>query len=467
MNSIPRSKTPVILQNLQWVFNPISYMETNFQRYGDLFQAEIAPMNSEPMILVNHPEGIRYLLTQDNSDELTAPGDVNEIARPFVGGNSLLLLSGKQHQQRRKLLMPPLHGERMRVYGDLICATTRHALNKIQVGDRFRARDVICCITTRVISQAVFGLSESHDPGGNDPRIRANGSQEIDHQLEQRLAEWVNLISTPLTSVFFFFPSLMIDLGPRSITGRMRHTLRETDRLLYAKIRDSRAQLDPERTDVLSLLLNAQDEQGEGLSDQELRDELFTLLMAGHDTTANALTWALYWLHLYPTIHERLLEEIKPWYQSSDFTAISQLPYLKAFCQETLRIYPGPVTFPRRVEKDIQLMGRDIKAGVLLVGCVYLVHHREELYPNPNHFRPERFIERQFSPYEFLPFGGGQRRCIGAALAMYEMTLVLKTLLETCELELAEQPPIKPQRRGGILAPSDGVWLKKVSDRPA
>ena len=451
MATIPHSKTPTLLQNLQWVFKPVGYMETNFQHFGDLFRAEILPMNPEPAILVNHPEAIHYLLTCDRSDELTAPGDANEIARPFVGDNSLLLLSGKQHLQRRKLLMPPFHGERMLAYGDLICTIARQVINQWQTGATFRARDAMQQITMRTISQVIVGLSEC----------------DRDRQLEQRLTEWIRLITTPATSILFFFPQLMMDLGPRSPGGRIRRTLLEIDRLLYAKIHEYRSQPNPDRLDVLSMLVTAKDERGQSLTDQEIRDEIFTLLMAGYETTANALTWAMYWVHRSPNIRQNLLKELAPWHRSTEFAAIARLPYLTAVCNETLRIYPGPVTFPRRAEEPIQLMGQDVPVGWLLVGCVYLIHHREELYPNSHQFRPERFLERQFSPYEFLPFGGGSRRCIGAALARYEMSLVLKTILEQCELELVERTPVKPQRQGGLLAPSGGVWLRKVRDLQA
>ncbi len=408
-------------------------------------------MNSEPVVLVNHPEAIRYLVTHDGGDEITAPGEANEIARPFVGNKSLLLLSGKDHLKRRKLLLPPFHGQRMLAYGQQICAIASQVAREWQPGERVCARDAMQKITMRTIAQVVFGLN--------------NG--ERDRKLEQRLTDWMTLIGTPITSIFFFFPQLTIDLGPQSIGGRIRRTMADLDRLLYAKIREYRARPDPERLDVLSLLVSAKDEQGQGLTDEELRDDLFTLLIAGQETTANALTWAMYWIHREPNVRQALIDELTPWRNSTGFADIARLPYLTAVCNETLRIYPGPVAFPRRVEKPVQLMGHDVPPGWLLVACVYLIHHREDLYPNAHQFRPERFLERSFSPYEFLPFGGGRRRCIGAALAMYEMTLVLRTILEQCELELVEDKPVKPLRQGGVLAPSGGVWLRKVRDRVA
>ncbi len=449
MTTVKRPKTPALLQTLQWVFHPLEYMETNFQRFGDMFQAEISPVNSEPLILVNHPQAIQYLLTHDNSNEITAPGEVNILAKPLLGENSLILLNGKQHRQRRQLVMPPFHGDRMKAYGELICSITREVIDEWQLHQSFSARDAMQKITMRVILQAVFGLHQGD-------RYR---------QLEQLLAQRLNTISTPLASILVFFPQLAIDLGPQSIGGKIHRTVEQIDRLLYAQIRERRANLDPAQTDVLSLLLSAKDETGRGLTDEELHDELMTLLIAGHETTATALAWALYWIHKLPQVRLKLTKELEPWEQSNDFTSIARLPYLTAVCNETLRIYPvALVTLPRRVEKPMRLMNYDLEAGSLLMGCIYLVHHREELYPKSKEFRPERFLERQFSPYEFLPFGGGIRRCVGAALAMYEMTLILKTIMSHCELELAETKPVKPQRRGGTLAPAGGIKLKKVGD---
>ena len=450
MNTVPRSNTPTLLQLLQWVFNPLGYMETNFQRFGDFFQAEISPVNPEPFVLINHPEAIQYLLTHDNSDEITSPGDVNILAKPLLGENSLILLNGKKHRQRRQLILPPFHGERMKAYGNLSRVIAREVMNSWG-GKTFSVRDAMQQITMGVILQAVFGLHEGD-------RYR---------RLERLLAERLDAITTPLTSMLVFFPQLMIDLGPWSLAGKMRRVIQETDELLYAEIRERRANPDPNRTDILSLLLSMRDEDGQGLTDAELHDELMTLLIAGHETTATALAWAFYWIHRLPEVRQKLMVELEPHRHSADPMTIARLPYLTAVCNETLRIYPvAMITLPRRVEKPMQIMGYNLEPGTLLMGCIYLVHHRQDLYPDSHTFRPERFLERQYSQYEFLPFGGGSRRCVGAALAMYEMALILGTILNECDLELAETQDVKPVRRGGTLAPGGGIRMRKVSDRP-
>jgi cytochrome P450 len=211
---------------------------------------------------------------------------------------------------------------------------------------------------------------------------------------------------------------------------------------------------DANRNDMLTLLMSAQDEAGEALTDGELRDELMTLLAAGHETTASALTWALYWIHKVPEVRQRLLAELQT-VDPSDHGALSRLPYLNAVCSETLRIYPvGMLTFPRVTTSTVKLGGYSLDPGTIVMGSIYLTHHRKEIYPDPDHFKPERFLERRFSPYEYLPFGGGARRCIGMAFAQFEMKLVISRILSSLELGLADKRSVRPMRRGLTAGPS-------------
>lgn len=195
------------------------------------------------------------------------------------------------------------------------------------------------------------------------------------------------------------------------------------------------------------------------MTDEEIRDELLTLLFAGHETTATAMAWGLYWSHHLPEVQKKLLQEVDSLGNSPDPMDIFKLPYLSAFCNETLRIYPvGILTFIRLVKEPVELLGQLLEPGTRVAGCMYLVHHREDLYPNSNEFRPERFLERQYSQYEFIPFEGGARRCISDALAMFEMKLVMATILSQYEMKLVAANE-KPQRRGVLLAPANGVKM--------
>lgn len=448
MPTIPAVKTPPVLQLLNWIFRPIAYMEANYRQYGDFFHAHWQILN---WVFVSHPDALKTMLTQDTTDVFSAPGSTNAVLKPLLGEKSVILLDGPAHRQRRKLIMPPFHGERLKVYADLIQHITHTVMGEMTVGQTFQARDVMQKITMRVILQAVFGLHEG----------------DRYQRLETLLAERLNMVSSPLSSTLVFFPALQQDWGRWSPGHKIARRAQEIDELLYAEIRDRRANPDPSRDDVLSLLLQAQDEDGEGLSDGELRDELMTLLVAGHETTATALAWSLYWTHHHPEIKARLGQEIETAADRDEAIALTKLPYLGAVCNETLRIYPvAMLTFARMAHQSIDLAGYQVEPGTILAGCIYLLHHREDLYPNPHEFRPERFLERQYSAFEFMPFGAGARRCIGYALAMYELKIVLGNLLTHYDLALTSDRPVQPERRGITLGMKGGVGMVYQGKRP-
>ena len=246
----------------------------------------------------------------------------------------------------------------------------------------------------------------------------------------------------------------------------MKQRQRKIDELIYAEIEERRLQPDANRTDILSLMMAARDENGQPMTNEELRDELMTLLFAGHETTATALAWAFYWIHRLPSVRQKLLQELDSLGENPDPMTIFRLPYLSAVCQETLRIYPvAMLTFAREVLTPVELMGHQLEPGTAVFASIYLTHRREDLYPEPLQFKPERFLERQFSPYEYLPFGGGSRRCIGLALAQLEMKLVLATILRDFDLVLAEKKPVQAKRRGVSLEPAGGVPMALLGRR--
>ena len=242
--------------------------------------------------------------------------------------------------------------------------------------------------------------------------------------------------------------------------GSFLRQQKRLDDLLYAEIQERRDNPDTSRQDILSLMMAARDEQGQPMTDQEMRDELMTLLVAGHETTASGLTWAFYWIHHLPEVREKLLAELDGVDTNQDLSAIAKLPYLNGVCAETLRIYPiALIAFPRITKVPMEIMGREYPAETWLTPSIYLTQHREDLYPQPKQFKPERFIEKQYSPYEYLAFGGGNRRCIGMAFALFEMKLVLTMVLKNLDLSIVNNHQVKPTRRGGTLAPSGGKWL--------
>jgi cytochrome P450 family 110 len=441
-------QTPSWLQTFQWLASPLEYMEACAQRYGDIFTLRIGPVFT-PQVFVSNPQTIQEIFSTDPKQ--LDSGEEAGIKSPLLGQQSLIAIAGDRHRRRRKLLMPPFHGERMRAYGQLVRDITEQVTGQWTIGEPLSIRPSMQTISFQVILKAVFGLEE--------------GSRYA--KLQELLTALLNPNSSLLQAMIIVFPALQRDLGSWSPWGQLMRQLRQIDDLIYAEIADRRAQPDPSRTDILSLMMSARDEQGQPMTDVELRDELMTLLIAGHETTAIALSWALYWIHHLPQVREKLLQELDGLGENPDPSAILRLSYLNAVCQETLRIYPVAMLALNRVVKSpLQIAGYEFEPGTLLVPCIYLTHHREDLYPNPKQFKPERFLERQFTPYEFLPFGGGNRACIGMAFAQFEMKLVLATVLSQWQLELADSKPVEPVRKGALLGPAQGVPMVVRGRRP-
>ena len=436
-----------LLRVFYLILQPTNYMDDNVRRYGPTFQ--IGADSESPLVYVGDPEMVREIFTLDASTAET--GKRNQVLQPMVGDRSILLLDGDPHRRQRKLLMPPFHGDRLRSYGELICDITRQVSADWQEGQSILARPPIQTLTLGVILQAVFGLREG-------PRLS---------KLQQQMSTLLDFFSYPISASFLFFPALQKDWGLWSPWTKFTHLREEVRALIYAEIRERRQLLQnpdssqKERTDILTLLLQSRDENGEAMSDEELHDELVTLLLAGHETTASAIVWALYWIHYLPEVHSKLRAELAELGPQPDPEAILQLPYLNALCLETLRIYPiTPTTFVRVLRSPRTIAGHHFKAGTALMPATYIIHQRPDVYPEPKQFRPERFLERQFAPHEFLPFGGGHRRCIGSALAMMELKLSLATLLQDFDLALVRPRPMLPSRRGLTMAPPASMWFK-------
>lgn len=436
-----------ILRLLKLVFRPLDYLENYAQRYGDIFK--IGGENAPPFVYVSNPQAIKEIFTAD-PDQFTS-GRGNGVLRFLLGDRSLILLDGEPHQRQRRLLLPPFHGDRLRTYGQLICDITEKVTQPWAIGSPFLIRPPMQEITMQVILQAVFGLHQG-------ARLQ---------QLQQLVSALMDSFGSPLSSTLVFFQFLRKDWGPLSPWGRYVRLKQQVQDLIYAEIRDRRAEMQTSqdsqssRTDILSLLMLARDEAGQSMTDQELHDELMTLLIAGHETTASALVWALYWVHRLPKVQQKLRQELDGLGDRLNPSDIAQLPYLTAVCQETLRIYPVvPSTFIRVLNAPMAVLNYQFEAGTALLPSTYLVHQRQDLYPDPKRFDPERFLERQYAPYEYLPFGGGGRRCLGAALAQLEMKLVLATILKHFQLELTQNRRVKPVRRGLTFAPPGNMRMR-------
>ncbi len=430
----------------QWGRRPTDLLDAYTQRYGDIFTIQLP--GEKPITIISHPKALEDILTAPWGT--FAAGVGNEMFRPVMGDNSLMLLDGKPHQRQRKLLVPPYHGERMRLYGSLICELTEQMMKSWKIGSSVEISTSMREVSLNALLNVVFGLTKS----------------DRSEKLRQKLLLLVGVGTSAYFTFPLFFPALQKDWGSWSPWGRFLRLQKEVDELLYAEIAERRQHSQSERTDILSLLLAARDEEGQPMSDRELRDELITLLLVGYDTASTALMWAFYWIHKVPEVRQNLLAEIDTISDFSNVKAIAQLPYLTATCQETLRITPAIIlAFMRVAQAPFQTMGYEFPVGSRIYPNIYSTHRHEEIYPNPQQFQPERFLNRQFSAYEYLPFGGGNRMCVGNAFAMYLMKLVIFTILSRYQLNLTDTRPVNFIRRGPGIEPSRSINLVVTARR--
>ncbi|WP_088893777.1 cytochrome P450 [Leptolyngbya ohadii] len=436
------------LWGLRFLFQPLETIEARSRAYGDDYRIS-QPDAKTAMVYFSTPQALEAIFTA-RPEQLSA-GRGNQILKELIGEHGIVLLEGSAHQRQRQLLMPPFHGDRMRSYGQVIQSITGEVTRSWQSGTRFAVRPAMQSISLQVILRAVFGLEEG----------------QRYEQLRLTLSRMLDGFGSPLGAMFLFYPFLQKEWG-WTPWGKFLQRRQQVDDLLYAEIHDRRNNPDSGRTDILALLMAARDAEGQPMSDGELRDELITLLFAGHETTASALAWALYWIVSLPDARTKLLAEMQALGDDADPMTIARLPYLQAICQETLRLYPIAISaFPRVVKQPIDIAGYSLEPGTVVMPSIYLAHHRESVYPEPKQFRPERFLERQYSPYEYLPFGGGDRRCIGAAFALFEMKLVLFQMVSRFQMSLVNAAPIRPIRRGLTVAPSDRLRMKVTGVRHA
>lgn len=427
----PGPSQPVALQTLRWMRAPIPFLQECRASYGDTFSVRMALFGKA--IFTGDPEGIRQIFTAKAED--LAPGTGNFMIEPVLGKHSLIVLDGLPHRDERKLLTPPFHGDRMRAYGAAIQQIALHHARSWPVGVPFPAFAQMQAISLDVILRAVFGVEDPEKLG------------EARHALVEML--------DALSPITLFVKSLQVAAGPwkKLMTARKR-----VYALIDGQIAQRRAEPDRPRDDILALLMSARYEDGEAMSDQALRDELLTMLMAGHETTTTSLSWALAELLHNPPVLERLLAELAA--SSGEPEALSRSPYLDAACKETLRIHPVIPIVSRVTREPWRLLQWELPEGVGVFPCVYLAHFREASWPEPEQFRPERFLERTPSPYEFLPFGGGTRTCIGKAFALYEMKITLGSILRALSLEAAEPRVPEVLRRNLTLTPRSGSLIR-------
>jgi cytochrome P450 len=426
----------------------VPFFERCRRRYGETFTLRI--LRAGQMVFISDPPSLKRLFGADRRNTI-APGR-NVILRPILGDQSLLLQEGAEHLRRRKLMLPPFHGERMRAYEAVMAQATDREVDSWPVGTEFRLHPSMQAITLEVILSAVFGVEE----GTRRDALRAN---------------LMGILATTRSPAAIGMSIDRMRCLPRY--RRVAEMLANADRILFEEIEDRRADPDlAQREDILSMLVAARFEDaradsgsapgtsshpfavrgsledGSQMSDAELRDQLMTLLMAGHETTATGLAWAFDLLFRAPDKMERLREEV---------TARDGNDYLDAVVKETLRIRPVVPFVGRELREESELGGYALPAGTVVMPAIYLAHTRPEVHPKPYEFRPERFLDQSPETFGWIPFGGGTRRCIGAAFAELEMRVVLSTILRRATLRPASEKPERMVRRNVTLSPRGGT----------
>jgi cytochrome P450 len=407
---------PPVVQVARWIARPTQFMERARRDYGDVFTVRLAGVGR--YVFVSDPTLIKQIFTAP-VDQLHA-GEANWPLMPVLGDRSVLLLDGREHLERRRLLLPPFHGERLERYREMFADVTREQIAGWPRAEPFALLPRMQAITLELIMRVVFGDDENR-------------------QRLERLATAMTDLALAGQNRLGMIPWLRYDLGRYSPMGMFLAVRERVDRVLYDEIRRRRelGGLD-ERSDILSMLLQTD------MTDRELRDELMTVLAAGHETTTTALAWAFERLLRHPGMYERLRSDDR---------------WADAVVGETLRLRPPLPIVARAVKDDFPLDGYTIAAGECLAPCIWLTHRRADLYPDPYAFRPERFLDKGPETYTWLPFGGGTRRCIGAAFAQLEMTVVMKTIASLVDLEPAEPAAERIGRRAIVLAPKRGSMV--------
>jgi cytochrome P450 family 135 len=413
------------MQTSRWMFRPIEFMERCRQRYGRIFTLRLGPKHNVTMVA--DPRLAKEVMAGDPA--VFRAGDTNGIFRPVVGSNSILLLDGDAHMRQRKILLPGFGASHGAQFVDQVREITQERLSQWKPGQRLRLQDEMEAISFASIMRVVFG----------------DHSDDSHAELRRLIPDMMDRCDSPFT----LMPWFRRELAGGSPYARLMKVIDEVDGILYETIEERRA--DPMtqlRDDTLSLLLRAEHEDGSPLSDEEIRDEVLTMIMAGYETTTSGCAWALERLLRSPEKLELLTAEIE---------AAQAEAYLDAVVKETLRVRPVVPVVARHLAEAIELDGYLIPAGSTVMVSIYLVHHDPETYPEPKEFRPERFLDGTPEGAAWIPFGGGVRRCIGARFAELEMKVVLTQVLATARLRASGRSEEGAKRKRFTLAPEGGA----------
>jgi cytochrome P450 len=438
-NLPPRVELDSTRQTLAWQARPLEFLHDCAQRYGEAFTLDLGSHGL--YVMFADPESIRTIFNANNTDLYAGRG--NRVLEPLLGARSLLLLEEQRHIRERRLLLPGLHAQVVEHYGERIQSAALEVMaasdaHEFEAGAEFAIQPLMQAISVRIILQAVLGIHSG-------PRFEA-------------LSEQVQSVLNDPKLNLGLLDQLQNDLASPAWHA-LRCSLKRIDAMLLYEIDLRRRQTDAGKSDLLSIFLAATCDDGTALDDLAVRDELMTLIVTGYETTATALAWAFYWLAREPAKLDCLRQELAPLGRKPSVTRLARGSYLQAVCQETLRIRPVIPVVAREVQAPVSIGRYLLPPGVTVAACIYLAHHRADAFPEPEKFRPERFLHGQPSPWEYLPFGGGVRRCIGASLALFEMKIVLGSILAHYDVAPLQRE-LRTVRRFVTIAPEGGAKLR-------
>lgn len=428
----PGDRLPALLQTIRFGNRPLSFNLRSRRHYGDVWQMRILASRGR-FVVTCHPDHVRSLMMAKPADAPSLTGE--SPLRPILGPNSILTSVGERHMRQRKLLLSPFHGEAVQRYVQMIYEVADREIDQWSLHEPFALGPRMQAVTLEVIMSGVFGIDGRPAQGTTEHRIR------------QTVRRLLGISTSPL------FTLIELQHASRSEpVGILRQMVAHLDRQLFGLIAERRAAADrdAERTDILSLLLHARDEQGEPLTDQELRDELLSLVLAGHETTANSLAWIFERLLRTPAAYDRLRDLVRAGGPEAD-------EYIEATIHEGMRNRPVIPIIVRLLKRPWRFGEYVVPEETAVAVSIVALHHREDVYPDPFVFSPERFVGRKPGTYTWMPFGGGIRRCLGASLAMAEQRVVLAAIARRTDLVAPDPKPERARQRNVTTIPSRGA----------
>ncbi len=437
----PGSRAPAVLQGLRFARRPMTFALDAQRRYGDVWRIRV-PTRAEAFVVTCHPDHLRSLLKADPADAPSLTGE--SPLRPILGPHSVLTSVGARHMRQRKLLLPPFHGEAVQRYVETIGDVARQEIDHWPAGEPFALAPRMQAVTLEVIMRGVFGVGVASDTTASERRMR----QALRRMLAASMSPVYPLVE-------------LRNARHPEPKGLLAAVIAMVDRQIYAVIRERRAAADrDQRGDVLSLLLAARDEQGAPLTDHELRDELMSLVLAGHETTANSMAW----------IFERLLRTPAPYRRLRDLVRSDDRPaaqaYVEATIHEGMRNRPVIPMIARLAMRPWRFGEYVVPARTPVGVSIIALHHRPDVYPDPRAFAPSRFLGAKPGTYTWIPFGGGIRRCLGATLAMAEQRVVLEAIARRTDLVAPHATPERPRMRNVTMIPSAGCLVRVAHRYP-